>query len=138
MSQLMTQGFVRRNLYTNHYPYNLHCPDLLGAMPALLLEMAVFSMPGEVEFMPAMPENLEEDGQLNGIWLYTWAKLESMKWDTKGVKAVLTSKEKQGLKLRCRKNVKSFMINGVAKEIENGVVKYAFEAGETIEIAIEY
>ena len=137
VAQLMTQGFVRRNLYTNHYPYRMHCPDLLGAMPALLLEMAVFSMPGLVEFLPAMPDELPQ-GALDGIWLYTWAKLEHLEWDTEHVYAVIRSNEEQTLTLRCGRSVKSITINGEEAALDGDHAEYAFKAGETVEITIAF
>lgn len=134
MAQLMTHGFVRRTLQTNHYPYKMFFPDLLGAMAALLLEMAVFSKPGTVEFLPAMPETLSE-GRLDGIWLYTFAKLESMTWSREGVHAVLTSNEDQTLAIRCR-GMKSLFVNGQPQPLTGDHVVYTFRKGETIEIDV--
>ena len=57
LTQLICHGFVRRNLSTAHFPYRGQFPDLQGAMPALLLEMCVFSRPGVIEFLPAVPDS---------------------------------------------------------------------------------
>ncbi len=77
---LMEHGYVTRTLNTVHYPYRVFCPDLLGAMPAMILEMLVYSDEGFIKLLPAVPEDLKK-GELEGVWLYTFAKIEKMKWD---------------------------------------------------------
>jgi hypothetical protein len=133
--QLMNHGFVLRTLCTNHYPYKVHCPDLQGAMPAVLLEMCVFSEPGTVEFLPAMPTSLQ-NGSIKGVWLYTRAKLENMEWSEHKIKAKLTSFADQTLTLRCRRKLSSIRVDGAEVNINGDHTSYNFRAGETVEIEI--
>lgn len=77
---LMEHGYVTRTLNTVHYPYRVFCPDLLGAMPAMILEMLVYSDEGFIKLLPAVPEDLNK-GSVEGVWLYTYAKIEKMEWD---------------------------------------------------------
>lgn len=77
---LMEHGYVTRTLNTVHYPYRVFCPDLLGAMPAMILEMLVYSDEGFIKLLPAVPEDLNK-GSVEGVWLYTFAKIEKMKWN---------------------------------------------------------
>ncbi len=135
--ELMNHGFVRRTLHTNHYPYRHHFPDLQGAMPAILLEMCVFSEPGTVEFLPALPGSLDS-GTLDGIWLYTWAKLEHMKWDKNGLTAKLLSKQAQTLTLRCRRPGASFRVNGSDVAAEGDHICYSFAKGEMANIEVAF
>ena len=137
LSQLINHGFITNALQTRHFPYRWHFPDLLGAMPAILLEMCVFSEPGTVEFLPALPSSLGK-GTIEGIWLYTWAKLEYMTWSEKGLRAVLVSNKDQTLTLRCRRNIESFHINQVPTDVDGDKVKYAFRAGEKVAIEINF
>ncbi len=137
LSQLLNHGFVRRTLQTSHFPYRGVFPDLQGAVPALLVEMCVFSMPGVVEFLPAMPENLMT-GSIDGVWLYTFAKLNHMEWNHTGVKASLTSNEQQTLTLRCRRANSRILVNGKALPMEGDHTEYAFGKGETATIEILY
>ena len=65
IQQLFRHGFVNSNLSTNHFPDRLEFPDMLGGMPAALAEMAVYSRPGIIEFLPAMPDFLAK-GKLCG------------------------------------------------------------------------
>ena len=138
LSQLLDHGFVRRSLQCSHFPYRGVFPDLTGAVPALLIEMAVFSMPGTVEFLPCMPDNLLRKGALDGLWLYTFAKISHMEWTDEGMKATLTSNEEQKLTLRCRKPDCRIFINGQICGKDGDHTEYAFKKGETIEIEIKF
>lgn len=137
LSQLMNHGFVTRTLQTRHFPYRGQFPDLQGAMPAILLEMCIFSEPGTVELLPAMPEYLGEGG-IEGIWLYTWAKLERMDWSEKGIKATIVSNMAQTLTLRCRRNMASFRINGANMPLDGDNIQYVIAEGEKIEVEIAF
>ncbi len=135
LSQLMNHGFVTRALQTRHFPYRMQFPDLQGAMPAILLEMCVFSAPGTVEFLPAVPGNINK-GAIDGIWLYTWAKLEHMEWCDSGVKATIVSSKAQTLTLRCRRKMSSMRIGGKEINMDGDCVKYDFAEGERTEVEI--
>jgi hypothetical protein len=137
LSQLINHGFVTRALQTRHFPHRGQFPDLQGAMPAILLEMCVFSAPGTVEFLPAMPEYIDK-GAIEGIWLYTWAKLERMEWCGSGVKAILVSNKAQTLTLCCRRKMSSIRVNGKEMQPDGDNVKYDFAEGESAEVEITF
>lgn len=137
LSQMMNHGFVTRALQTRHFPYRMQFPDLQGAMPAILLEMCVFSAPGTVEFLPAIPANINK-GAIDGIWLYTWAKLEHMEWCDSGIKATIVSNIAQTLTIRCRRKISSLRICGNEMKLDGDCVKYDFTEGERLEIEITF
>ena len=137
LSQLFNHGFVRRTLQTSHFPYRGVFPDLQGAVPAFLVEMCVFSEPGTVELLPAMPDNLMT-GSIDGVWLYTFAKLNHMAWTLSGAAASLTSNEAQTLTLRCRKPGCRILINGAEMPMDGDHTSYSFAKGETIAIELKY
>ncbi len=137
LSQLIGHGFVRRNLSTAHFPYRGQFPDLQGAMPAILLEMCVFSMPGTIEFLPAMPQCFPT-GELCGIWLYTWAKLNTIRWNASGMYAEIVSQKAQKLTLRIRRPVASFTINGKCYTPEGDHVEYVAAEGEKLTVEISF
>lgn len=124
LRHLMEHGYVTRSLNTSHNPYFTRAfPDLQGAMPAILAEMAVYSAPGVVELLPAMPNSLSR-GSIDGIWLYTFAKLEHMNWDigNRTIEGTLTAFRDQELTLRYRHGNAQFYVEG--KKIhseENGI-----------------
>ncbi len=137
LSQLIEHGFVTPTLQTRHFPYKGQFPDLQGGMPAILIEMCIFSEPGTVEFLPSLPRSIDK-GAIEGVWLYTWAKLERMDWTAKGLTATLTSNQAQTLTLRCRKAMKAFRVNGKAMAVNGDHIEYAFKAGEKIEVEIDF
>ena len=136
LSQLLNHGFVRRTLQTSHFPYRGIFPDLTGAVPSFLIEMCVFSEPGTVEFLPAMPDNLMNGGAIDGIWLYTFAKLNHMDWDEKGVRVSITSNQDQTLTLRNRREGCRILVNGKELTKDGDHVQYTFKANETAQIEI--
>ena len=135
LSQLLNHGFVRRTLQTSHFPYRGVFPDLTGAVPAFLVEMCVFSEPGTVEFLPTMPDNLMH-GAIDGVWLYTFAKLNHMDWDEKGIRASITSNQAQTLTLRNRREGCRILVNGKELPKDGDHVQYTFKANETAQIEI--
>ena len=137
MTQLINHGFVRRNLSTAHFPYRGQFPDLQGAMPALLLEMCVFSETGVVELLPAMPEYFET-GSIEGIWLYTWAKLDKMSWDTNCIKAEIISDKAQTLTIRNRKNGARFFVDGKCIEKASDYISVDVVKGQKIFIEVKF
>lgn len=64
------RGYLYNSLVTSHEPrhaiYNL---DAILSFPRLLMEMLVFSAPGELELLPAWPASYP-DGCLKGVRLY--------------------------------------------------------------------
>ena len=135
LSQLLNHGFVRRTLQTSHFPYRGVFPDLTGAVPAFLVEMCVFSEPGTVEFLPVMPDNLMH-GAIDGVWLYTFAKLNHMDWNEKGIHASITSNQAQTLTLRNRREGCRILVNGKELAKDGDHVQYTFKAGETAQIEV--
>ena len=135
LSQLLNHGFVRRTLQTSHFPYRGVFPDLTGAVPAFLVEMCVFSEPGTVEFLPLMPDNLMH-GAIDGVWLYTFAKLNHMDWDEKGIRASITSNQAQTLTLRNRREGCRILVNGKQLAKDGDHVQYTFKANETAQVEI--
>lgn len=110
---LMEHGYVTRTLNTVHYPYRVFCPDLLGAMPAIVLEMLVYSDEGFIKLLPAVPGDLSK-GNLEGMWLYTFAKIEKMSWDMEAGKAEVEifSMEDQVIYVSFPVGYKELRVNG--------------------------
>ena len=67
-------------LFTNHYPYRVVFPDMLGGMPAVVGELLVFSKPGRICFLPGAA-GLLPAGSITGMHLYTLVKLDVMRWN---------------------------------------------------------
>jgi alpha-L-fucosidase 2 len=106
LKQLLEQGYVNPSLTTNHNPYAIPSPDPQGALPALMMEMLVYSQPGVVELLPAVPSSLRH-GFARGIQCRTQAKIESFEWnlDTKKLDLSISSPVNQTLSLVVRRGI---------------------------------
>lgn len=80
LKQLLEQGYVDPSLTTRHNPYAFASPDPQGGIPTLIMEMLVYSRPGVIGLLPAMPASLSS-GTVRGIVCRTQAKIESLTWD---------------------------------------------------------
>lgn len=136
---LMEHGYVTRTLNTVHYPYRVFCPDLLGAMPAMLLEMFVYSDEGFIKLLPAVPKDLEK-GSLEGVWLYTFAKIERMEWDMEAGKAsaVISSMEDQKIEFSFPTGYKELYINGERYGEAGNNFTLQLKKGEKVELDFIY
>lgn len=108
-------------------------------MPAVLMEMAVYSEPGIIEILPAMPETLRS-GNVNGIRLYTFARLEELVWDLDKMTAGgrITAIRRQELCLRFRHGRTVFRINGKMADCDENQVYFEAAEGETVDFSMEW
>ena len=116
LKQLFEHGFVNHSLLTNFYSNRLIWPDAQGAFPSVLAEMAVYSKPGLIELLPAMPGTLVK-GDFTGLCLYTFAKLERLKWDLNEntLSARILPLKDQTIKLRIRQGYEELSVDGVSQ-----------------------
>jgi hypothetical protein len=110
---LLERGFIRSNLMTNHFPYHLYFPDMIGSFPAILTEMALRSKPGIVELLPTM-HNCILKGKAKGIRSYCFVILSELEWDfsQKYIKAVIIPIIDQQITLLCGRKWDRLVIDG--------------------------
>ena len=104
LRQLLEQGFVGTTLICPHDPYaNMRIADAQGGIPAIMMEMLVYSRPGVIEVLPALPPSLTR-GSINGMLLRTFAKLDKLTWnmDSGTVDFTVTSLREQDVTLIAR------------------------------------
>lgn len=89
LKQLLDQGYVNPSLTTMHNSFWYPAPDVQGALPTLLTEMLVYSRPGKIELLPAVPPSLKK-GSISGILCRTDAVVQEMDWDLKARKVDVT------------------------------------------------
>ena len=64
-------------------------PDAQGGIPTIMMEMLIYSRPGVIEILPAVPESLEK-GSIHGMLARTFAKVDTLAWDMPARTADLT------------------------------------------------
>lgn len=72
--------FLLPNLFTCHNYGHLFQLDANMGFTAALMEMLVFSRPGWVELLPAMPHKLAK-GKIKGLMCRGGVKIENLEWD---------------------------------------------------------
>jgi len=103
LRQLMEQGYVSTALRCSREPYGVPVPDAQAGIPAIVMEMLLYSGPGVIEVLPALPEALVR-GSINGILARTFARINKLAWnmDTRKVELAVTSSRKQTVTLIAR------------------------------------
>ena len=106
MKQLLEQGYVAATLRTCHNPYQPPMPDAQGAITTIMMEMLIYSRPGVIEILPAVPCCLSK-GSINGILARTFAKVDSLAWDmqTRTADVTITSLKDQDITLIVRHGI---------------------------------
>ena len=106
LRQLLEQGYVSTALRCSREPYDKPVPDAQGAIGAIIMEMLLYSRPGVIEVLPALPEPLSK-GSINGMLSRTFAKIDKLKWDMKArtVDLTVTSLRQQDVTLIARHGI---------------------------------
>ena len=55
-------------------------PDAHGGIPAIVMEMLLYSRPGVIEVLPALPATLAK-GSINGMLARTFARIDKLAWE---------------------------------------------------------
>jgi alpha-L-fucosidase 2 len=103
LRQLIEQGYVSASLRCSRDPYAGPVPDAHGGIPAIIMEMLLYSRPGVIEVLPALPPSLAK-GSINGMLTRTFARIEKLAWDMEArtVDVTINSKRKQNVTLIVR------------------------------------
>jgi alpha-L-fucosidase 2 len=103
LRQLIEQGYVGTTLRCSHDPYARPMPDAQGGIPAIMMEMLLYSRPGVIEVLPALPPSLQK-GSIQGMLARTFARIDNLSWDMQArtVQLTVTSFRKQDVTLMAR------------------------------------
>lgn len=106
LRQLIEQGYVSTALRCSREPYGIPIPDAQGGIPAITMEMLVYSRPGIIEVLPALPSSLKK-GSISGMLTRTFTRINNLTWDMeeRTVDITLTSFKKQDIWLIARHGI---------------------------------
>jgi alpha-L-fucosidase 2 len=103
LRQLIEQGYISTALRCSREPYGRPVPDAQGGIPAIIIEMLLYSRPGVIEVLPALPPSLVK-GSINGMLARTFARINKLSWDMqeRTVDITITSLKNQDITLLAR------------------------------------
>lgn len=106
LRQLLEQGYISAALRCSREPYGIPVPDAHGGIPAIMMEMLLYSRPGLIEVLPALPQTLLS-GSIRGVLARTFARIDRLAWDmrTRTVELTITSLRKQDVTLIARHGI---------------------------------
>lgn len=142
LKQFLEQGYIGTVLTSSHNPYTGFMPDVQGTVLSLMMEMLIYSRPGVIEFLPALPTTLDK-GNIKGVLARTFAKIDDLSWDmdSKTIDATITSLRDQDVTLIVRHGIQSIEASGNALEMKPesgaGHCKLHLSKGKPVSIHIE-
>lgn len=106
LRQLLEQGYVSTALRCSREPYGGPVPDAQGGIPAIVIDMLLYSRPGVIEVLPALPETLVK-GTIRGMLARTFARIDSLTWnmDARTIELNVTSSRSQDVTLIARNGI---------------------------------
>ncbi len=118
LRQLIEQGYISNAMRCSREPYGIPVPDAQGGIPAIMMEMLVYSRPGMIELLPALPASLKK-GSIKGMLVHTFARINNLSWDMEArtVDLSITSLRKQDITLIARYGIEDISVpSGVLGE----------------------
>jgi hypothetical protein len=108
LRQLMEQGYISNALRSSREPYGVPVPDAHGGIPAIIMEMLLYSRPGVIEVLPALPQMLVK-GSINGMLARTFARIDKLAWNMqiRIAELTVTSFRKQDITLIARYGIEN-------------------------------
>lgn len=95
LTRMATSGAIYPSMATAHYEdgrvFNM---DANGAMPEVVNQSLVFSLPGRIDLLPALPAELPK-GEIRGLRLRGVVTVESLRWSPERVEVALRSPHAQ-------------------------------------------
>lgn len=103
---MLGSGFVLPSFGTYHNIGRIYNLDMLNCLPAVVLEMLVYSKPGEIELLPALPKSIPV-GRITRVACRNQCEVDELRWDLNknSVTVTITSKIDQKITLRIRKEI---------------------------------
>jgi len=138
LKQLLETGYLNEGLSTRHNPYLPHSfPDAQGAIPTIVLESILYSRPGLIELLPAVPDCWPV-GSLSGMMTRSAVRLERLQWNLPEgkMKIALMPLKDQCLELKYRPGFQTLAVDGVivAEDGKGSNLFLHLEKGKAVEV----
>jgi hypothetical protein len=133
LRQLIEQGYVAATLRCSHDPWAFPMPDAQGGIPTIMMEMLLYSRPGVIEVLPALPESLVK-GSIDGMLARTFARIDKLAWDMQArtVQLTVISFRKQEITLIARYGIEAITASAgvLAARLQTGTDSCALHLPE--------
>ncbi|TDC64687.1 lectin [Micromonospora sp. KC207] len=109
LRKILGNNMVFRSLMTSHNPnLDIYNADAANALPGVLAEAIVYTRPGIVELLPALPDQLAK-GSITGVRGRNRVRIDSLGWDlaARTATVTLTSAVTQDITLISRRGMAS-------------------------------
>ena len=109
LRKIMGNDMIFRSLMTSHNPnLDIYNADAANALPGVLSEAIVYTRPGIVELLPALPDQLAK-GRITGVRGRNRVRVDSLSWDlaARTATVTLTSAVTQPITLISRRGMAS-------------------------------
>jgi hypothetical protein len=142
LRQLIEQGYFATTLRASHDPWAFPMPDAQGGVPTIIMEMLLYSRPGVIEVLPALPPGLIK-GSIKGMLARTFARIDTLYWNLEARTAELkvTSFRKQDVTLMARHGIEEITAPAgvLAERLETGKVNIDVHLpeGEPVELHLK-
>ena len=135
---MLKTDFIYRSLFTSHNPNRIYNADMLNSLPAVVMEMLVYSRPGVIELLPACSPKFTK-GRITGIKCRTQATVETLEWnfEEKKVNAVISSGKDQSIELFYRKGIKDLKCSVPVNQKTENSFSVDFKKGKSINLEIK-
>lgn len=101
----LVNGFWLNNMASTHNYKSLLNMDISGGMTAVIIKMLVYSDPGLIKILPALPDVWQE-GTIEGVLCRGQVLVDKLSWTADSAEATLISKVDQKITLQCGTNKK--------------------------------
>lgn len=120
---MLSNDYLLRSLFTFHNPGRIYNADMLHSLPAVVMEMLIYSKSGgantlsEIELLPALPSELRR-GKIQGVCCRNQVVVKEFDWDIESGEAnvILHSKVDQVIRLRVRRGIRAAKVLASSSE----------------------
>ena len=108
---MLANNYLLPSLFTYHNPGRIYNADMLHSLPAVVMEMLIYSKPGEVELLPALADQLDK-GSIQGVCCRNESVIDELSWDLneRRMELVITSRKDQVLNVRIRRKLQNAQV----------------------------
>jgi hypothetical protein len=130
----MAANYWTNSLASLHNPGNLFNMDLSCGFPAAIMRALVYSEPGLLKLLPALPESWPE-GQIEGILARGQIEVGQLRWNKNGLSVSLESLRTQSVILKLPRPAQAITFQkgaAVRRLTENATWRVELPAAQTV------